>query len=153
MARAQEFLSLEFEGLDALEQRLTKAGLLLTHPNADEIGKIVERYIAAEAPQGRTGKLAAGIRFRVQPLEGGFILELVSDAFYLKWILNGRGWVYPVRAKALRWETATGQVVYAKSARPTKPNPFPQRGWAKAQPVIYQKWQEAGLKVASVLAG
>lgn len=37
---------------------------------------------------------------------------------------NGRGEVRPIRAKALRWVTRSGAVVFAKRSRPSTPNPW-----------------------------
>lgn len=46
---------------------------------------------------------------------------------YAQIVFAGRGEVRPVRAKALRWVTKTGQVVYAQRSRPVPPNRWPLR--------------------------
>lgn len=53
---------------------------------------------------------------------GEWSIAFVALAGYSYLVHEGRGWVYPVRAKALRWVSKGGTVVFARSARPTSPN-------------------------------
>lgn len=47
-----------------------------------------------------------------------------TDVEYAYWVHQGRGPVYPVQARALRWVTPNGQIVFARSAGPYAGNPF-----------------------------
>lgn len=44
---------------------------------------------------------------------------------------NGRGVVRPKRAKALRWVSRSGAVVFARRSGPSKPNPWMWRAWVR----------------------
>jgi hypothetical protein len=118
MARA----TVDLAALKALEQDLAEA--YFRGP-----AHVVLREMQRESPV-RTGLMRAShavdrprrvgvdwlIRYRVKADRSGFPYPIA--------VHNGRGWVYPVRKKALRWVTRAGAVVFAKSARPSRPNPW-----------------------------
>jgi hypothetical protein len=60
---------------------------------------------------------------------GGFRLRLVIHAPYAKVVHGGHGFIYPKTAKALRWVTKEGQVVFAARVRPVPANPWTVRAW------------------------
>jgi hypothetical protein len=110
---------------------------------AKEIGQIVVGEMREEAPE-RTGKLKRGLFYRVLMVAraggGGFVIDVSSNQYYAKWVVEGRGWVYPVRAQVLHWVDESGEDVFAMYARPTEPNPFHERGWKRARPKIETRW-------------
>ena len=132
----------ELVGLDEMVERLDKAHTRLKTPRgvAEAIAKIALYWTKRETPIGLTRKLERGLRYRLHPGVGSFLLEIVSDQDYAKYVIFGRGPVRPIRAKALRWVTKGGKVVFAKYAKPSKPNDFPARGWQAARPDIVRQW-------------
>jgi hypothetical protein len=50
-------------------------------------------------------------------------VRLEATAHYAQWVEFGRGWVYPVRAKALRF-VIDGNVIFAKKSKPVRPRFF-----------------------------
>jgi hypothetical protein len=117
------------------------------------IAQIVEGHIKDEAPQGCTGKLKAGIRARMPRFSSlETRVEVTSEQYYTDWVINGRGWVYPVHAKVLHWKTCSGEDVFSMYARPTKPNPFHERGWQNAVPEVEANWRTFGEQIATALA-
>lgn len=59
------------------------------------------------------------------------VAHLLGDTFYAHWVHDGRGPVVPKVAKALRWVTKAGVVVYARRSGPSKPNPWLVRACQK----------------------
>lgn len=59
----------------------------------------------------------------------GFVLRLLVKAPYAVFVHGGHGWIYPKVAKALRWVTKAGVVVFAKRVRPLPGNPWTVRAW------------------------
>lgn len=118
------------------------------------IARIVEKNIRQEAPQGCTGELKAGISAQVSSRYGAAAMrvEVFSQQFYTDWVINGRGWVYPIHAKALHWKTCDGEDVFAMYSRPSKPNPFHERGWQRSVPEIRARWHSFGGQIAEALA-
>lgn len=58
-----------------------------------------------------------------------FVLKLLVKAPYADPVHRGHGWIYPKVAKALRWVTKAGVVVFAKRVRPVPANPWTVRAW------------------------
>jgi len=52
----------------------------------------------------------------------GWVIRFVARTHYSLINHEGRGWVYPIRAKALRWVSKSGAVVFAKRSRPVAAN-------------------------------
>jgi len=129
----------EMTGVEEIQTRLrTMRRQLVATSNkvGEKVKDIAVREVRKEAPRGRTGKLAQNIYGRVTPAANGFGIEVISGMYYSHWVIAGRGPVYPVHRKALRWVTKGGQVVFAMRAGPAKANPFHERGWRKAEPLI-----------------
>lgn len=113
---------------------------------ADDMGEIVRKAVHDEAPEGRTGQLRKTLYTRVGLASGGFsrggywVASIYSPEKYTKWVIEGRGWVRPVRAKVLHWISKSGEDVFSMYARPTQPNPFHERGLRRAFPAMRSLW-------------
>ncbi len=139
-------LSLTIEGLDAVDSTLDgwATGLARAgESHGDIMGKLITEFVAREAPRGLTGQLGSTLYHLVHPGEGWFNIDIVSPQFYAWWVINGRGWVFPRKAKALHWISKSGEDVFAMSARPTTPNDFVTRGWERVEPHVLQIWGDA----------
>jgi len=133
---------------------------------AEKISDLIVEEMRAEAPIGLSGKLRQNIVRRIHPRGDGFVVEVVSGMFYTKWVIYGRGWVYPKRRKVLRWVSyqptyargraarpaTPGPVVFARRAGPTQPNPFHLRGWERAEQKVIKEWGQLGAEVGEALA-
>lgn len=64
-----------------------------------------------------------------EKIVGGYRLRLVIHAPYAHVVHGGHGFIYPKRAKALRWVTKEGQVVFASKVKPVPANPWTVRAW------------------------
>lgn len=126
--------------------------LLARMRGAREITDTVRKAVHDEAPEGCTGKLRAGIYDELLYRTSGFESTVYSDAFYVKWIIGGRGPVRPVRARVLHWKACSGEDVFAMYAKAVPPNRFHERAWNKVAPEVTQKWHVFGESVAVVLA-
>lgn len=119
-------------------------GQVIVHPGVVEELKreTANAYWASNAPvivAGHrlqapidTGLLAAS--HVLEPpvrIVGGFRLRLRIKAPYARVVHGGHGWIYPKTAKALRWVTKEGQVVFATNVRPVKGNPWTVRAWTQ----------------------
>lgn len=71
-----------------------------------------------------TGLLRSSITFDVEQGPNGLVVVVGSPLHYARWVHEGRGVVYPVNARALRWVTPSGQVVFARSSSAYAGNPF-----------------------------
>lgn len=102
----------------------------------------------------RTGRMRAEIRGDTDVRGTDVVGTIKSPAPYSRWVHEGRGWVYPKRAKALRfWVNdprpvqrgnrggEDGGWVFAKSARPYPGHPFMTEALREGQdwPVIVHK--------------
>jgi len=150
----QSLIYVEFEGAEAVIRKIGRARGQLTVKSkkmGKEVGNIMVEELQKEAPKGKSGKLAKNIYSRIIEQPNGFTVEAISGMYYTKWVISGRGPVVPIHRQALRWETKSGEVVFAKYAGPTKPNPFHQRAWPKAEAKIYRKWGEVLEDVVAIL--
>jgi len=83
-----------------------------------KVSETVERIldtlasIAEEIAPQKTGQLAASHTYTVSGNTG----ELTNTMDYLRYVLYGRGWVFPVVKKALYWEELDHPVAYARPA-------------------------------------
>lgn len=79
------------------------------------------RAVLRNGGHNRTGRLSDSIEYRVvRKAHTGCQITVGSRLHYAGYVENGRGWVYPKKAKALRF-VINGKVIYAKKARPSKP--------------------------------
>lgn len=148
---AQNFIDVKLDDVDRVRGRFRMARLEMPRSvgrkAADEIGQIVADEIREEAPEGKTGRLKRGISHDVKIIArigGGFAVVVRANQYYVKWVIPGRGWVYPVRAKVLHWVSKSGEDVFSMYARPTEPNPFHERGWQRAKPRVRERWTMTG---------
>lgn len=74
-----------------------------------------------------TGKLRAGIKYRIAEAPSIVTATIYSEQWYTMWVVNGRGDVYPIKARCLHWIDKAGNDVFRMHAGPSKPNPFPTR--------------------------
>ncbi|MEM3646560.1 MAG: HK97 gp10 family phage protein [Thermofilum sp.] len=80
----------------------------------DEAAGFARRIMYDYAPK-RTGRLAESITVESP---GAFERRVGPTVEYAKYVEHGRGPVYPVRARALRIELETGEVIFRKRAGP-----------------------------------
>jgi hypothetical protein len=77
-----------------------------------------------EAPKD-TGLLrASGSIDPPRRVPGAFLLRFRFVAPYAVFVHEGHGWIFPKAAKALRWVTKQGVVVFASKVRPLAARPY-----------------------------
>lgn len=76
----------------------------------------------------RTGRLRSSIQIEMYPV-GSYVVEgtVGTDVEYAYWVHEGRGPVYPIRARVLHWVAPDGTEVFAPKAGPATGQPFLQR--------------------------
>lgn len=108
-----------------IEIRIDKPDALMEKPHEVQ-GKIEETLekilnqlqgIAENTAPVKTGNLRDSHIISIEGSTG----ELSNLAYYLPFVLHGRGWVFPVRRKALWWPELPHPVAYA---RPAPPNDY-----------------------------
>lgn len=82
-----------------------------------------ELAIAMHANLGSPPKLINSIKVE-KKTETNYLVGTTIAHFYPLCVEYGRREVRPVKAKALRWETLSGKVVFAKKSKASKPYPF-----------------------------
>lgn len=105
----------------------------------------------------RTGNLLMSFRHAT----GKLLARWFPTAHYAKFVEFGRGWVYPVNARALSWESITGggyrtaasgrryhtgltrTRVFTMYSRPSKPKPFMGKIAQKATPEINKLFKQS----------
>jgi hypothetical protein len=87
----------------------------------------------------RTGNLLHSFRFESGRLQARWF----PTANYASFVEYGRGFVYPQKGKVLAWTDQSGQTVFARYARPSKPRPFMGQILAKSQEGIEQVFRQA----------
>ncbi len=80
--------------------------------------------LRAEEPYD-TGRMRdqSGI-LRPVRVAGGFVVTFYTRVKYGVYVHEGHGWIFPKKAKALRWVNKAGVVVFARRVRPVKARPF-----------------------------
>lgn len=95
--------------LPILEEHYKNSGLHVR--SGDLLAAITKRGAKGNIFQKMRGQLGLGVDYGQLP--------------YAKWVIEGRGFVYPVRASALRWiDPNTGNPIFAKFARPVPAHPI-----------------------------
>jgi hypothetical protein len=128
--------------------------------DAEMQGYIVSEELAGQILNQRSGKLAGSIRMIPATAEGTTIIGQVQGGGGVTGIGNGKSYaelfeygesvdIVPVKAKALRFVTITGEVVYAKKVHLELPRPFMAPGLAHMRPSIITGVEEA---ISEVLA-
>jgi len=153
-----DFIRADFSDLERVGNRFQAVRMELANLGwkvADDIGRIAADAVREEAPLGRTGALKRTIHHVVAivaRLGGGFSVNVVSPQKYTGWVIEGRGVVRPVRARCLHWISKSGEDVFAMRAGPTEPDPFHERGWRRAEPLIRDRWTEYAWSIGARLA-
>ncbi len=121
-------ISIELTGTEAMIRGLQDAPARVQHQVATLLEKtahVIQRKAYQLAPVGKYlgGRLRQSIQVHVISRDPVHI-EVGPNVSYAKYIEFGRGWVFPVYKKALRWETRGGKAVFARWARPAAAQPF-----------------------------
>ena len=82
-----------------------------------------ELAIAMHGNLGSPPKLINSIKVEKKN-ETSYLVGTTIAHFYPLCVEYGRREVRPVKAKALRWETPSGKIVFAKKSKASKPYPF-----------------------------
>jgi hypothetical protein len=112
------------------------------------------RLLAGEARQlvrVRTGETQRQIGSTVRRIGQGVEGEVRSAAPWSRWLERGRGPVYPIRAKVLRWVAPSGKVIFAPRAGPAAPRPFMAPALANTRPAIRAEFARVGGRLAITL--
>lgn len=88
----------------------------------------------------RTGNLLHSFRFTSGRLQARWF----PTARYAPFVEFGRGYVYPKQKKVLSWVNPSGQRVFAKFSRPSKPRPFMRQIVEKSQNDVQNIFRQAG---------
>ena len=88
----------------------------------------------------RTGNLLHSFRFTSGRLQARWF----PTARYAPFVEFGRGYVYPKQKKVLSWVNQTGERVFAKFSRPSKPRPFMRQIVEKSQNDVQNIFRQAG---------
>ncbi len=106
-------------------QRLVNDPTTPTYRHMARVGPAVMATAAALAPKDK-GRLAASGRNRLIRRFPKLIARIGFYTRYARWVHEGRGPVYPKRAKVLRF-FYRGRWVYARRVGPAKAQPFLRR--------------------------
>ena len=122
-------------------------------PAADEIRDLLRDACKAEAPVGKgpsSGNLRDSIYGETSLSTNKVEIKVAipKRVYYQGWVIRGRGWVLPVKKKALWWPGLPHPVAYA---RPSKPNPFMDRAWKKNYGKLYYRWQKVKALVVEMI--
>ena len=91
-----------------------------------------QRDVQKEAPR-RTGRLKSAVQYKLGGNSGQIFINK-GIAPYCDWVIDGRGPVHAIKAKALHF-FINGQEFFRTSVGPSKPNPFVD----KAVPEVEQQ--------------
>lgn len=88
----------------------------------------------------RTGNLLHSFRFESGKLQARWF----PTARYAPFVEYGRGAVYPQKAKMLSWVNESGDRVFARFSKPSKPRPFMKKIVEKSQKDVQSLFRQAG---------
>lgn len=88
----------------------------------------------------RTGNLLHSFRFTSGRLQARWF----PTARYAPFVEFGRGYVYPKQKKVLSWVNQSGERVFTKFSRPSKPRPFMRQIVEKSQKDVQNIFRQAG---------
>jgi hypothetical protein len=140
-----------------LESWQQKLGHLVASGIYESVGKLAAdvkpmllEAVRDKAPR-RTGQYADSLT-ATQQVEGrGVTIRIMGPNPLSTWITAGTRphEIYPVNAKALRFELAGGGIVFAKhvSHPGTQPNPYPMRGWEAARGDVLDRAGQWGREI------
>lgn len=160
----------EVDGLDAFARRVQRAGALgpvTVNDGLRQIGRLFvpargSGPLAAATPR-RTGALARSTVFQVVGSTDDQALEIRQGArtpdgvAYGFFVRSGTRphIIRPRNARALRWTTPGGDVVFAAFVRHpgTRPNPYHERVLAQMTPAVQEIVNRMGQRIVASLAG
>lgn len=91
---------------------------------------LIRNDVIQVSPHGRTGRFKRSIQ-SVMAGYGGKVYGSRAIAPHFDWVVDGRGPVYPVRRKALRW-VMYGKEIFARRAGSAKGNPVFDKAYPQA---------------------
>jgi hypothetical protein len=140
-------------GVEHLAQHLAKLPQAAAAAQHTVVKALGDRYVLAlkeATPQGhgeQPGRLRSAYETEEAYSAEGAHYRIVNKAPHLRYVLEGRGEVHAVNAKALRF-VIDGVVFFRRSVGPAAPNDFPSRVAAQMQgEVAAAKAQLPGLIV------
>jgi len=125
-------MSFNLKGIESMIRQLpgaVKAGMEAVGNEAINIAK-------EEAP----GKLGDTVQFRIK---GSRTIEIFSTAPHAVFVEKGRGGFSVKNAKAIRFTSKDGTVVFCKSVGPAKANPFMARTRKRLNSVFQNVFEKA----------
>ncbi len=144
-------------GFDALVERL--AGAIAGEAArialvADEAGQLAVTALQTEVPyDGAAPDPHMRDQFRVEIVGGNpATVRVMNDSAHRDYVVFGHGDIYPVNAKALRFE-GNGQVVFARHVGPVGPNDYPSRALADLAPELQSVAEAAAARRAAERVG
>src|SRR4030042_2452356 len=94
------------------------------------VASAAKKNLGSNPKRFDTGRLRASITQQLASVNGKPIVQVGTNVKYARWVHDGTGLfgphaqlIRPKQAKVLRW-TSKGKVVYARSTRGMRPNPF-----------------------------
>lgn len=119
----------------------------------NDAAEYVRDDAARNAPRGLSGNLGRRMEkvvvVRARDLTGRVFNRLP----YARFVHDGRGWVYPRRARVLRWVDRSGKVVFSRKSRPAKAQPFLTDALARQQPRIRRRFADAQRRIVARATG
>ena len=163
-------ITFEVTGLDELTNKMSQFDTVTRISLNDGLRKLARLFVPAkgtgplpaETPK-RTGRLALSTFFQITGGPGNQELAIFqparteSGAFYGQFVREGTQphIIKPVKAKALRFETAEGMVVFAMRVQHpgNKPNPYHIRVMEQLYSSVQNIVDEMGARVVAYLSG
>ncbi len=150
--------TIKIEGLDQLIKNFEQSPKMVTKELTDAIKTsihIIRPMMMKEAPHDKGG-LRKNIFAKIKGLIGtvGPDVNATPYAWYVHegtGIYAGRGRIFAKRAKALKMNIG-GKIVFAKSIKGQRPNPFVERTVDKMTPIVQKIFDKAGDKIVNNLA-
>jgi len=128
------YIKISATGLKEAQQRLSRPLARIMQDGFHRVAQVVLEAVRAEAPK-KTGKLAAGLSLR----EGRQRFSISTGATryeqYPRLGTIGHS-IYPKAKKALYWPGLPHPIALAAHPGIRRPNDYPARGLARAQPEI-----------------
>ena len=150
--------SIKIKGLDSLRKNFSTAPAMITKELIGAIKTsihIIRPMMVKEAPHSE-GKLRKNIYARQVGLTGRVGPDLMVTP-YAKWVHSGtgiyagRGRIHPRKAKVLAFKIG-GKMVFAKSVKGQRPNPFVERTASKMTPVVQRIFNKTLTRIVNKLA-
>lgn len=121
-----------FKGAETVAAHLARIPAIALQAQIQEVRALGDGYVTAlkdATPLGKgenPGQLRAGYSTDVQASSNGVSYRITNTTPHLRYVLNGRGAVYALHGKALRFVIG-GRVFFRRSVGPAAANDFPSR--------------------------